>query len=171
MLKGVKVVKQAVLFVLCLVSLETALASNDNVTVVKLHQTNDALRETYAKGKHIGLPRVVMLDSQGHAVYTRAGFSSDLTHQLHKALTDDKNVEPRINLDLILSETTGDDGRAIATADLPPADAYVIDYWADWCSPCHELKRKLDSALHSWNGKTFVWLQIESDPKKLPDKA
>jgi thiol-disulfide isomerase/thioredoxin len=143
--------------------------SGENVTVIKLRQTDEALRDTYAKGKHMGLPRMVVLDGKGQAVYSRAGFSSDLGHRLHKALDEDRNVEPRINLDLILSETVRNDGQPIVSSDLPPADAYVIDYWADWCGPCHELKRKLQSTLNTWDGKKFVWLEIESDPKKLPD--
>jgi hypothetical protein len=144
------------------------ICSGENVTVIKLRQTEAALRDTYAKGKRMGLPRMVMLDGKGQAVYSRAGFSEDLTHRLHKALDEDRDVEPRINLDLILSEVVLEDGRSLARTELPPADAYVIDYWADWCGPCHQLKRKLQSALNTWDGKTFVWLQIESDPKKLP---
>jgi hypothetical protein len=146
------------------------ICSGENVTVIKLRQTDEALRDTYAKGKHMGLPRMVMLDGKGQAVYSRAGFSEDLTHRLHKALDEDRNVEPRINLDLILSETVREDGRSIASKELPSADAYVIDYWAAWCGPCHQLKRKLQSSLNSWDGKTFVWLEIESDPKKLPGR-
>jgi|SRR5690349_4614294 hypothetical protein len=148
----------------------TGFCSGENVTVIKLRQTDESLRETYAKGKRMGLPRMVMLDGKGQAVYARAGFSEDLTHRLHKALTEDLNVEPLINLNLILAETVREDGRPITSAELPSADAYVIDYWADWCSPCHQLKRKLESTLHTWDDKKFVWLEIESDPKKLPDR-
>ena len=37
--------------------------------IVELRQTDQSLRDTYARGKKMGLPRLVMLDGRGRLIY------------------------------------------------------------------------------------------------------
>jgi hypothetical protein len=145
------------------------LSAESNVTVFDLKQTDGALQETY-QHKGMVLPRMVMLDGKGRVIYGGPGLPSDLRQRLHKALRDDVPIDSTITLEAIVNETRKSDGGPIEASELPPADAYIIDYWAVWCSPCHILSRDLNSILRGWNDKHFVWLRIESDPKKLRDK-
>jgi hypothetical protein len=137
-----------------------------NVHVVELRQTEASLRETYAKGKRMMLPRLVMLDGKGRLVYGETGLSGGLDRRLHEALRKDKPVATPITLDAILAESENYDGQHVASASLPQADAYVIDWWAQWCKPCHEMARDLTGILARWSDTRFVWLKIESDPEK-----
>lgn len=145
-------------------------AGVSNVEVIELRQTDEILRATYAPKKKMMLPRMVMLDGQGRLVYGGVGLPGDLGHRLHVALKDDRPIDSPIDLESILGETVRADGSAITAAALPKADAYVIDYWAEWCAPCRMLSRDLEGILKRWDDKHFVWLKIESDPEKLPEK-
>lgn len=141
-----------------------------NIRIVELRQTEVALRETYPKKKKMGLPRMVLLDANGHVLYGGMGLPNDLGARLHKALHNAKPLDTAITLDAILAETERADGSHIALADLPKADAYVVDYWASWCAPCRMMSRDLKVIMSRTSDMQFVWLQIESDPDKLPDE-
>lgn len=139
-----------------------------NVQVVELRQTAASLRETYAHGKKIFLPRMAMLDADGRLLYGGFGLPNDLHQRLHKAYRDAKPIDSPITLSAILDETERVDGTRVQAADLPKGDLYIVDYWAEWCAPCRMLSRDLESEMSRWNDKRFVWLKIESDPEKLP---
>jgi thiol-disulfide isomerase/thioredoxin len=139
------------------------------VDIIQLRQTDASLRETYAKGKRMGLPRMVMLDGQGRLIHGETGLRDGLGGRLHAALKQDKPIAVPITLDAILAEVEGTDGKPVLVESLPKADFYVIDYWAEWCGPCRMLAHDLDGILKRWDGAHAVWLKIESDPQKLPE--
>jgi thiol-disulfide isomerase/thioredoxin len=86
---------------------------------------------------------------------------------MSEALKHDKPIAVQITLDAILAEVESADGKASAVESLPKADAYVVDYWAQWCAPCRMLARDLDGILKRWDGVHTVWLKIESDPERI----
>jgi len=141
------------------------------VEIVELRHTEEALRETYAPKKKMMLPRMVMLDSHGRLIYGGVGLPSDLRRRLTVALEKDQPIDSPINLEAILAETTRSDGSKLTADALPKADAYVVDYWAQWCAPCRMMSRDLKGILNRWDDKRVVWLKIESDPEKLPDRG
>lgn len=49
---------------------------------------------------------------------------------------------------------------------LPPADAYFVEYWADWCQPCHELQEDLFEYLRDREIDAVV-IKVELDPMPL----
>ena len=137
--------------------------------IVELRHSDTVLRETYAKGKRMNLPRLLLLDGQGRPLLIEVGLSDGVGRRLAKALDADKPLETPITMELVLSEVVDTNGKPVAPADLPKADGYVVDYWADWCSPCRMLAREIQSQLGRWKDKNVVWLKIESDPAKLPE--
>ena len=138
--------------------------------VIALRQSDESLRATYAKGKRMMLPRLLLLDAQGHALLVEVGMRGGVGRRLAVALERDKPLDTPLTLDLVLTEVVNDDGKPVVVADLPKADGYVVDYWADWCAPCRELARDVQRQLKRWEGKHVVWLKIESDPEKLSEK-
>lgn len=139
------------------------------IDVVELRQSDASLRQTYAKGKHMVLPRLLLLDGQGRPLLVETGMNGGVGRRLAKALDKGTPLKAPITLDLIVGETIDANGKPVAVADLPKADGYVVDYWAEWCAPCRELARDVEGQLKRWQGKHVVWLKVESDPQKLPE--
>ena len=141
------------------------------IDVINLRQTDQSLRDTYARGKKMALPRMVMLDARGRLIYGQTGERNNLRIHLHEALEKDKPLSVPITLGAVLEETQDPNGKPVAVESLPKADAYVVDYWASWCAPCRMLSRDLEGILGHWDGVHIVWIKVESDPTKLPQKS
>lgn len=164
--RGVSV---ALLLVLVLAIPLAALADGNSeaqLDVVQLRQSDAALAATYAKGKRMMLPRLVLLDAQGRVLLAEVGSRSGVGHRLEVALAQDKPLHTPISLEMVLAEVVNESGNPVGVSDLPKADGYVVDYWADWCSACRILARDVEGQLKHWEGKHVVWLEIESDPEK-----
>ena len=144
-------------------------SSPGTLQIIDLRQSDQSLRDTYAKGKRMGLPRLVMLDGAGRLLYGQTGVRDGLRRHLHDAFDKDKPLAVPITLAAVLDEVQDRDGKPVAADSLPLADAYVVDYWASWCSPCRMLERDLQSILGHWDGARIVWIKVESDPEKLPE--
>jgi hypothetical protein len=151
----------------CLVCSVPAAAADRNVVTIKLVQTPQALEETYAKGKRMVLPRLALMNSRGDVLYGGAGEAAALKKILSDAMQRSDNLSSAITIDAILAETQHYDGKPVPKSEIPPADFYVVDYWAEWCAPCRMLSRDLQSFMRKHDDKKFVWLQIESDPERM----
>ena len=149
-----------------------AAAAPAQVDIVELRQTPQSLRETYAKGKRMGVPRMIMLDAKGQLIYGDAGLrEEDLSRRMHEAYRRKKIIDARITLSAVLAEVETSDGKRVTLESLPPADLYIVDYWAQWCEPCRIMTRILDGTLKHWDGVHSVWLKVESDPEKVEKES
>lgn len=137
--------------------------------VIALRHTDEALRETYAKGKRMMLPRVLLFDAQMKPLVAQFGWGPTMERKLDLALKKHEPMPSPITMEMTLGETLTPSGHAVTVAELPKADGYVVDYWAVWCGPCHAFERDIIKQMHRWHdqGKRVVWLKIESDPEKL----
>lgn len=147
----------------------TAAAAAPAIEVVEFRQSDDALRATYAKDKTMNLPRLLLLDARGRPLLLEVGMRNGVGRRLAKALENGKPLASPATLDRVLSEVVDAGGKPVAMADLPRADGYVVDYWAQWCAPCRVLARDIEGQLKRWDDKHVVWIKIESDPEKLPE--
>lgn len=138
--------------------------------VVDLRQSDDSLRATYAVGKRMNLPRLLLFDGRGLPLLVEVGVRNGVGRRMANALDNDVPMQTPITLDFALGEVVSADGNPVSAQDLPKANAYVVDYWAEWCGPCRMLARDIQGQLHRWekDGTHVVWLKIESDPEKLP---
>lgn len=134
--------------------------------VIELHQADAVLRATYAKDKRMNLPRLLLLDARGRVVLGEVGLRDGVDYRLRHALAKDKPLQTPISLDWVLSEVLDKDNKPVTASELPKADGYVVDYWAQWCAPCRQLSTDIERQLKRWD-KHVVWLKIESDPEKL----
>ncbi|MEP7043237.1 MAG: hypothetical protein ABI843_09245 [Dokdonella sp.] len=138
------------------------------VDIVALRHSEAALRATYASDKTMNLPRLLLFDGDGKPLLIEFGMRDGVGRRLAKALEKAKPLSSPVTLAMVLGEVVDANGIAVASADLPRADGYVVDYWASWCTPCHLLARDIEGQLRRWDGRHIVWLKIESDPEQLP---
>jgi hypothetical protein len=148
-----------------------AVADTPVLDIVELRQNDEALQATYAKDKTMNLPRLLLLDAQGQPLLIEVGMRNGIGRRLAKALEGGKPLSSPATLDRVLSEVVDAGGKPVSAADLPRADGYVVDYWAQWCIPCRLLSRDIEGQLKRWDGKHIVWIKIESDPEKLPENG
>jgi len=62
----------------------------------------------------------------------------------------------------ILAVDQADFEREAIQADMP----VVVDFWADWCIPCHMIRPTLEQLAEEFAGKLkFVSLDVDANPK------
>jgi thiol-disulfide isomerase/thioredoxin len=170
--RGIRCITKAVFAVVAMHASITCATERTGVRneIVELRQSDDSLRATYAKDKRMNLPRLLLLDAQGRPLLVEIGLRDGVGRRMANALEKDAPMQTPITLDFALSEIVDARGKPVSAQDLPRADAYVVDYWAQWCAPCRMLAHDIESQLHRWehDGRHVVWLKVESDPDKLP---
>lgn len=139
--------------------------------IINVHQTDAVLRKVYAEGKRVNLPRMVLFDGDGRLLFAEVGLRKSLGYRLRRALEKDKPLNAPLSLARVLDDVEDAKDQPVKVRDLPDADAYVVDYWAEWCAPCHEMARDIERQMKRWksDGKHIVWIKIESDPQKLQE--
>ncbi|SHN05941.1 thioredoxin [Cryptosporangium aurantiacum] len=46
----------------------------------------------------------------------------------------------------------------------------LVDFWADWCGPCHRLRPTLEALAEEWTGRVrVVALDIDANPNTARD--
>lgn len=141
--------------------------------IVTLQHTQDVLRRTYVKGRPVVLPRLLFFDAAGRVLLVENGLRGGIGYRLRRALKRDEPMSIPLTLDNVLGEVVDGSGKPVVLGDLPVGDGYVAEYWAEWCAPCHEMARDVERQIRRWqrDGMHVVWLKIESDPQKLPERA
>jgi len=82
------------------------------------------------------LPQFRLYDSRGWRLAKSSGYERNEFRGRLEALLAGQGTadgERRLSADLSRYETPG--GRRLK--EVPPADFTVIEYWAEWCPPCH----------------------------------
>jgi hypothetical protein len=92
------------------------------------------------------LPQFRLYDSRGWRLASSSGYErSEFRSRLESFLAGEGTAdgERRLSAELLRFETRG--GRRLK--EVPPADFTIIEYWAEWCQPCHVQSGELAEVL------------------------
>ncbi|HXO38097.1 MAG TPA: hypothetical protein VN872_05645 [Candidatus Acidoferrum sp.] len=121
-----------------------------------------------ATGKEMSLPQLRVYDKQGQLVgdfndgFDDATFKDDFDKLLQSAKPITGKAGLTSELDIIVNLKNK------ALKNLPPADFTIVEYWADWCKPCHQQLELLHQALKAHETVAINILHVQADPTKLP---
>lgn len=149
----------------CLVAPQNTTPPQSHFLEVKVE--NKALLEMLQGGKKFSLPQLRVYNQKGFQV---ADFGSGEDDTFPATLTKVLQSPPKENSTTLESETrilVEKDGKPLQT--LPSADFTIVEYWADWCEPCHTQAEQLKKVVASQSGLSINVLHVEADPMKLPE--
>ena len=119
-------------------------------------------------GMTLTLPEFLVFTRSGTAVFHDKGFDSTFTNDLERAMHSSTPVEARVSLRDVFADVVRMDGSPTEQGIVAGYDFVFVEYWADWCAPCHQQKRAVAQYLAENPGKKILWLYIRRDPTLLP---
>jgi thiol-disulfide isomerase/thioredoxin len=124
------------------------------------------------EGFRFALPQFRAYDPQGRQLYSSEGYDLDDFKRQATRLLKGKG-KPRagaaaLAADLAKVETPA--GQPLPP--LPPADLTLIEYWAEWCVPCHAQTRDLVQVLAKHPEVKVNLVYVDADfTKRFPKKT
>jgi thiol-disulfide isomerase/thioredoxin len=118
-------------------------------------------------GKPFSLPQLRVYDRQGRQVGDFAGFEPETFKEaVAKILQSPTPIPGKPELSRELKIIV--DGENKRLKELPSGDFTFVEYWADWCEPCHEQFKLLHEALDRRANVAINVLHVRADATKLP---
>jgi thiol-disulfide isomerase/thioredoxin len=120
-----------------------------------------------AIGKPFSLPQLRVYDRQGRQVGNFVGFEAEtFKKKLAKVLQSPTPIPGKPELSRELKVIV--DGENKRLKELPSGDFTFVEYWADWCEPCHKQFKLLQEALDGHTNLAVIVLHVRADATKLP---
>lgn len=152
---------------LCAVSPSAVLANDParDIPIVEFKVPLATIGFLMSYGKNgITLPQLQVYDSSRIRLANIAGVAADRFMPLVDEALQRKQGDMEMRLAAGGWNTM--DGKPVALAQLPPAEVYFVEYWADWCKPCHELQADLFAHIKDQDLDAVV-IKVELDPMPL----
>ena len=111
------------------------------------------------------LPEFKAFDKEGRNIFSEVGGTDEFQTLLAQALKAPTPTDNHIKTELALVTLDG--------SEQPPTIAYqaydftFVEYWADWCAPCHEQMETVRAFIDAHPKWNILWLKVEKDPLKL----
>jgi len=112
------------------------------------------------------LPQLRMYDAKGQRVLNVTGYSSAFAGILSGVLEGRGESQAFATLAAEL-------GRVVRSADhkplapLPKADFTIVEYWAEWCAPCHAQARDMAAVLGGHPKTRVNLLHVDADLNRI----
>lgn len=142
------------------------LDTGENHRVIESRLRGEVLATLQERG--MPLPQLRVYDAEGRQIadfdsgYSAATFPSRLTGTLVNRRPTDSPLTLEREVAWVMTPS-GED-----LDPLPPADVTVVEYWAEWCAPCHEQWDALEEVLAEHPELSVNVLRVEADPEKYP---
>ena len=149
------------------VALAQTTPTNSNHPIIEAKVKDKELLKMVS-GKELAIPQLRIYDKQGHQVADFGnGFGPEtFKEDLDKVFQSPKPTEGKPALKAELEIITDIKNKKLK--DLTPADFTIVEYWAEWCEPCHEQSQLLKESLDTHQNLAISVLHVQADPTKLP---
>lgn len=117
--------------------------------------------EAYASFS-VELPQFRLYDSQGWRLANTAGYEGGRFARLLDSLLSGKGTPDGHLLADDLPRFQAPDGKRLA--EVPAADFTIVEYWADWCQPCHKQTADLVRMLGKYPKLKVNVVYVDSSP-------
>lgn len=112
------------------------------------------------EGVVVNTPQLYVYLSDQTATYHMDGIRRGFERELNLLVQRSRTARSMVRLDRLLERVKTADGEAIAPADLPPADVYLMLYRKANCPVCDEVEATLESWLESQPELRVVWMDV-----------
>jgi hypothetical protein len=118
-------------------------------------------------GKTFELPQLRVYDQQGRQVADfGGGFAPDTFRaQLEEVLRSPSPKTGAESLEDEAKEIVEKDGTPLVKSASP--DFTIVEYWADWCKPCHMQAKLLNEVVAGQPDLAITIFHVEADPQKI----
>jgi thiol-disulfide isomerase/thioredoxin len=164
--------RSALLSILLFAALSGAAAAADsrspgwpaNVTVFELQVAKVEVPKG-SNSVHFQLPQLRIYDAKGQRVLNLTGYGSSFSGMLTSVLEGKGQPQASLLLARELDRLRTVDRKPLGA--LPKADFTIVEYWADWCLPCHAQARDMAAVLTEYPKVRVNLLHVDADLNKL----
>lgn len=142
--------------------------SNPNHQIIEARIKDKELLKIITEKKEFAIPQLRVYDKQGQQV---ADFSSGFEPETFKEDLDKVLQSPKANTGKPILKAELEiitDSKNKKLKELTSADFTIVEYWADWCKPCHQQFDLLQETLQAHQELAINILHVQADPTKLP---
>jgi hypothetical protein len=135
--------------------------------VIRELKVDDAALLNLIKGNIFELPQLRIYDRQGRQVADfGGGFNPNrFRGQLEEVLRSPSPKEGKKSLQTELQSIVEKDGKPVEK--ISAADFTMVEYWAEWCKPCHLQAKDMNEVIEKHPDLTITVLHVEADPEKI----
>lgn len=120
-------------------------------------------------GMSLTLPEFFVFTRTGTAIFHDKGFNSAFIFSVERAMDSSTPVEASVSLRDVFADVVSMDDSPPEQGVVASYDFVFVEYWAEWCAPCHHQKRAVAQYLAENPDKKILWLYIRRDPTLLPE--
>jgi len=132
---------------------------------IEARLSQDKLR-TLMSNTRFSLPQLRVYDREGRLLHEFVGYDTEFLNTLDELVkSPHAPTDQPETLSSELAAIEMADGKALAKP--PEADVLLVEYWADWCAPCHMQFDALVEYLGARPDLNARLLHVEADPTKL----
>jgi thiol-disulfide isomerase/thioredoxin len=111
------------------------------------------------------LPQLRMYDAKGQRVLNLTGYSGAFSRMLASVLEGQGEPQASAILASELDRVRTPDHKPLDR--LPKADFTIVEYWADWCAPCHAQARDMATVLTEHPKIRVNLLHVDADLNRI----
>lgn len=123
--------------------------------------------EAFATSFSLELPQFRFYNAEGWRLAHTSGYSGKFAAFLTSLLAGKGTPDGHLLAD-DLPRFEAADGRRLT--EVPPADYTIVEYWADWCAPCHRQAADMIKVLARHPKLTVNVIYVESVPPGAPGR-